>query len=325
MQQDHFDLEKLIISAIISNKKNFKELKVNSIFGFQKIKKQANVNYKYINYIIQQECITAEVFDFGIKITIGEKTYLKLYQIKFSKSEENLEKLCLERIKVYISYIVKKIKKEELVEIDGVSFGIITFTEIIEETDYIKLENFCKTDNYEFILFDLDEKSFKIHENNIYKDYDTQLFNFNDANNLNISKFEKIIEIKENTPIEMLSTRHVKGRDEKKEDELAQLKFNQYSGNKEIIIKRVSKLEYYGTFDDIMNLDESYFIYYYSKGKEYYFYKNNVRGSDEVDKSFHKITIILFSKLIEYEDSRLELKTEKIKKKEKLKKLMLKK
>ena len=126
----------------------------------------------------------------------------------------------------------------------------------------------------------------------------------------------------------MLSTRHVKGRDEKKEDELAQLKYNQYTGNKEIIIKRVSKLEYYGTFDDIKNLDESYFIYYYSKHKEYYFYKNNVKGSDEVDKSFHKITIILFSKLfhlIEYEDSSLELKTEKIKNKRKVKKKNVKK
>ena len=327
-QQDHFDLEKLIISAIISDKNNFKELKVNSIFGFQEIKKQANVNYKYINYIIQQECITAEVFDFGLKITIGDKTYLKLYQITSSKSEEDLEKLCLERIKVYISYIVKKLKKEELGEIDGVSFGIITFTEIHGGTDYIRLKNFCKTHNYEFILFDLDENSFKIRENHIYKDYDTQLFNFNDAYNLNISNFEKIIEIKENIPIEMLSTRHVKGRDEKKEDELAQLKYNQYTGNKEIIIKRVSKLEYYGTFDDIKNLDESYFIYYYSKHKEYYFYKNNVKGSDEVDKSFHKITIILFSKLfhlIEYEDSSLELKTEKIKNKRKVKKKNVKK
>lgn len=313
-QQDHFDLEKLIISTIISDKKNFKELKVNSIFGLQEIKKQANVNYKYINYIIQQECLTAEVFDFGLKITIQDKTYLKLYQVTSSKSEEDLERLCLERIKVYISYIVKKLKKEELGEIDGVSFGIITFTEIHGGTDYFKLKNFCKTHNYEFILFDLDKSSFKIRENHIYKDYDTELFNFNDAYNLNISKFEEIIRVKENIPIEMLSTRHVKGRDEKKEDESAQLKYNQYTGNKEIKIKRVSKLEYYGEFNDIKNLDEDYFIYYYSKDKEYYFYKNEIKGSDDVDKSYHKITIILFSKLnqlIEYEDSSVELKTEK--------------
>ena len=313
-QMDQFELEKLIISEIISDKKDFKVLYVKSIFGLQEIQKEENINYQFINFIIKQKCATAEVFDFAIKIIVGNKSYLKLFQVTSFKSEDDLKKLCLERLKVYISYIIKLFKENNLGEIDGTSFGIITFTEIYGSEQYKDLKKFCKTNNYEFVLFNLQENSFKIRENQKYIDYNNGLYTFNNIYDLNVLKFENIIQLNNNISLRMLSTRNVPGRDETKEDEEAQKKYNIYTDNNDKIIIRSCKLGYYGKFNDLKRLNEDFLVYYYSKDKKYYFYNNEIKSEGIIDQLKNRITIVLYSQLNqlkEYINSSVEIGEEK--------------
>ena len=311
-QNDYFELEKLIISIIISTKiedNNFLELKVHSIFGFRGVIIKENINYNFKNFIIKQNSLGAEAFDFAIKLRINNKNYLKIYQITSFKSDEDLEKLCLEKLLIYISYIIEEFKKYNLGEIDGVIFGIITFTEIHDEPIYKKLKIFCKKNNYEFILFDINEASFKIRQNNSYIKYDKELFQFNNEYKLNIPKFKDIININ-NKELIMMSSRIVKNKKKEKEneeDKISQNIFNNNSGQN-CKIKRVSKLKYKGMFKDIIELDKNYFIYAYDKNNKCYFYDKNLINCKNGEKC-SLITIILYSIILpleNYEDSSSE-------------------
>ena len=81
---------------------------VHSIYAFQGVQKYENINYNLLNFIIKQKSQGAEAFDFCIKIRIMNKNYLKFYQTTSFKSIEDLEKLKIEKIMIYISYIIKK-------------------------------------------------------------------------------------------------------------------------------------------------------------------------------------------------------------------------
>ena len=167
-QLDYLELEKLIISIIISKKQKndfMVELFVHSIFGFKKIEIKKDINYYSLNIMIKQRSQGGEVFDFAIKIIYQNKTYLKFYQVTGFKSKEDLEKLIKEKISIYTSYIVKEFEKNNLGKINGVSFGIITFTEIYNKDAYKNMKYHCKKNGFEYILFDINEMSFKIRKN----------------------------------------------------------------------------------------------------------------------------------------------------------------
>ena len=68
---------------------------VHSIFAFQGVQKDKNINYNLLNFIIKQKSQGAEAFNFCIKIRIMNKNYLKFYQITSFKSIEDLEKLTI--------------------------------------------------------------------------------------------------------------------------------------------------------------------------------------------------------------------------------------
>ena len=112
----------------------------------------------------------------------------------------------------------------------------------------------------------------------------------------------------------MLSTRNVPGRDETKEDEEAQKKYNIYTDNNDKIIIRSCKLGYYGKFNDLKRLNEDFLVYYYSKDKKYYFYNNEIKSEGIIDQLKNRITIVLYSQLNqlkEYINSSVEIGEEK--------------
>ena len=312
-QMDYLELEKLIISIIISKKQKddfMVELFVHSIFGFKKIEIKKDIDYNSFNIMIKQRSKGGEVFDFAIKIKFRNKTYLKFYQITGFKSEEDLEKLIKEKISIYTSYIVKEFEKNNLGKIDGVSFGIITFTEIYNKDVYRKMKSHCKINGFEYILFDINEMSFKIRQNGKYIDYNNEIFEFNNKYDLNIPKFDNIINVRTNIELEMLSPRPIKEiYYENIEDLEAQKNFQKIS-KQNTTIKKIAKFYYKGSFNDIKKLDKDYFIYYYDKSENKSFFYDDKIINKQNNDSNKRITVILYavmSKPIEYEDSSIDL------------------
>ena len=330
---DYLELEKLIISIIISKKQKndfMVELFVHSIFGFKKIEIKKDINYHSLNIMIKQRSQGGEVFDFAIKIIYQNKTYLKFYQVTGFKSKEDLEKLIKEKISIYTSYIVKEFEKNNLGKIDGVSFGIITFTEIYNKDVYKNMKYHCKKNGFEYILFDINEMSFKIRKNGKYIDYNNEIFEFNNKYDLNIPKFDNIINVNNNIQLEILSPRPIKEiYYENKEDIEAQDNFKKIS-KQNTTIKRIAKFYYKGSFNDIKKLDKDYFIYYYDKSdNKSFFFDDKIINKQNNDYN-KRITVILYtiiSNQDEYEDSSLdnEKNNSKIKTKKNIKNINNKK
>ena len=98
------------------------------------------------------------MFDFAFKIIIDNKQYLKITQVTSIKTEEEKEKLSLEKMIINCSYLKKEFEENDLGNIDGISFCIIAPLRILEDKDKKNnkdLKKFCKLNNYEFFLFDL--------------------------------------------------------------------------------------------------------------------------------------------------------------------------
>ena len=325
-QADYLALEKLIISIIMAKKQKddfMVELFVHSIFGFKKIEIDKNIDYNSLNIMIKQRSKGGEVFDFAIKIKFRNKTYLKFYQITGFKSEEDLEKLIKEKISIYTSYIVKEFEKNNLGKINGVSFGIITFTEIYNQDVYRIMKRHCKVNGFEYILFDINEMSFKIRQNGKYKDYNNEMFEFNDKYNLNINKFDNIINVNNNIELEMLSPRKIKeiyleNSEDLKSEEIFKIIFKQDNQ-----IKRIAKFNYKGSFNDIKKLDKNYFIYYYdNKGNKSYLFDDKIINKQNNDSNKH-ITVILYSIMLikeEYKDSSIDMEKDNTKNKKRARK-----
>ena len=315
-QRDFFDIKKIIISTILYNRKvDFETLELKSIFGFKEIIKKERVNYQFHNFFLKQKSLGAEIFDFGMKIIYKSKQFLKSYQAIFDKNDEELEKMSIERIRVYCSYLKKKFIENNLGEFNEIIFGIIAPISILENKNkYRTLKTFCKQNRYEFILFDINNRSFYVRKNKINIPYDQSIYEINEEYCIQLLDFNSIINLDNN--IKMLSTRKVRERNEKKEDEDAQMVANKKINKK---FKRVSKLEFFGSINDIKEVNENYFCYIYNRKKNYcYFYKNEIIEStfDKNEKS--KLIIILYSteysKFV-YEESNLS--NEKLKKTQK--------
>ena len=314
-QMDGFDLEKIIISEIIYNpKQNFEILKVKSIFGLRELMKKENVDYKNTNFFIKQKSRTGEMFDFAFKIVKEDKQYLKIGQATSVKTEDEKEKLSIEKIQINCSYLKNEIKKNQLGDIDGFSFCIIAPLRIIKENNknYKNLKKFCRENNYEFILFDLNTCLFyeRIKGNSIKKD----IFEIDDKYQLNIKDLNEIIQI--NNSLSILSLRKVKERNEDDEDEKAKKKAKKYIKQN---IKKIAKFEYTGNFKDLKKLDKNYFAnIYWQNIISVYFYNDKIINNDEIENydqfSNLRLNLILYSKRKinkNYIDSSMEFEIDK--------------
>ena len=301
-QKDAFDIEKIIISSVFyDNKYNFETLKLWSIFGLKDVKKLDNVKYESSNFILEQESSGGEAFDFGIKITSQNKQILKLYNSTSDKTKEEKNKLRKEKINAYSSYLKKRFKDEQLGELDAISFGIISSKIILnDKKKYQKMKEFCKKNNYEFILFDLDDRSFYVENNNgKLISYGEDIYKIKKENCLNIIDFDKIFTIKKN--LEMLSTRHVKSGKEKEEDEIANIYAKEKIGKN---VVRVSKFEYKGDIFDLTELNEDYLCFFSdNKKKKAFFYKDSFfQIDDNFDRKKKLFNLILYSINLSPED-----------------------
>ena len=314
-QRDGFDIEKIIISNIISKgKEGFNILEAKSIFGLKDLNKKEKVNYKISNFILTQKSSCGEMFDVACKIIKENKQYVKLGQITSIKTEEEKKKLSIEKIRINCSYLQKEFKEKELGEIDGISFCIIAPLRIRENNNksYKDLKKFCRENNYEFILFDINKGSFFKRNNG--KFFDIDFFEVDNQFLLNFENFSEIITI--DKPLKILSVRKVKDRDEDKED----LDSNQiakcYINNN---IKRIAKFEFFGSLTDLKGLKENYFLYiYFQKKISIYYYKDRIvkiikqKEDDKIDTK--KYTLILYSTEIindKYLDSSKEIDDDK--------------
>ena len=304
-QRDGFELEKIIISNIIySQKEKFETLEVQSIFGLKKIQKKENINYQNSSFFIKQNSSNAEMFDFAFKIIKDNKQYLKLTQATSIKTKDEQEKLSLEKMLINCSYLKKEFKENNLGDLDGISFCIISPLRILEKKyikDYRSLKRFCRENNYEFILFDLDKKSFFKKENKILKSID--ILDIDNKYQLDVIDFDKIIQIEK--PLQIISVRKVKERDENMEDINAQKEALNYIKEN---IKRIAKFEYTGSFNDIKGLKENYFAYiYFQKLNSAYFYKDRIINTNiSFEVGNKKLTLILYStemSIMKYLDS----------------------
>jgi len=298
-QIDSLDIEKIIISKIIIQKKDiFQILDLKSIFGLKEIKKKKNIDYRYYNFFLKQASLGAEAFDFGFTINHGLKKYLKIIQIACDKNFDDLEKISLERMLITCSYIKKKFEENELGALEGISFTIIAPDRILKNQKmYEQIKEFCKVNNYEFILFNLNDSSFYTKDNFIKKPYNEELFEIKKEYLLNVIEFEKIIKI--NKDLQILSLRKDKERNEEEEDLNAKVILEEYI-NDNINIKRVGKFKYEGDFSDLYSINENYFGYiYFQKEKWIYFYKNEIikefknnENKDKEDQTNRKFSLI---------------------------------
>ena len=98
-QRDGFDIEKIIISNIISKgKEGFNILEARSIFGLKDLNKKEKVNYKISNFILTQKSSCGEMFDVACKIIKENKQYAKLGQITSIKTEEEKKNCLLKKL-----------------------------------------------------------------------------------------------------------------------------------------------------------------------------------------------------------------------------------
>ena len=296
-QRDGFDLEKIIISEMVYNQRNnFEILEVKSIFGLKELEKKEEFDYINSNFFIKQKSSNAEMFDFAFKIIKDNKQYFKITQITSTKTKDEKKKLSIEKIKISCSYLRNEFKKNGLGDIDGFSFCIIFPLTILKDNDkknYKDLKKFCRENNYEFLLFDLKNKSFckKIKEKYFQKD----VFEIDIKHQLNIDDFNTIINI--NAPLTILSLRKVKNGMEDLEDLNAEQKAKNYITQS---IERIAKFEFTGKFTDIKRLKENYFAYIYLKKEiSIYFYKDTIIKNDENlnynNYSNKKLYLILYS------------------------------
>ena len=296
-QRDGYDIEKIIISEIISKKREkFEILELKSIFGLKGLEKKEDINYKNSNFFLKQKSLCAEMFDFGFKIIKDNKQYLKLIQVTSDKTEDEKDKISIEKITINSSYLINEFQKNELGDINGISFCIIAPLRILDNENknkYNNLKKFCKENNYQFLLYDLNNSLF--YKRIARKNYEKDLFEIDEEFQLNITNFNSIIKI--NKDLQILSLRRVKDRDENKEDSEAKEEAKKYINQN---IKRIAKFEYSSNFTDLKELKENYFGYIYWKKDIYvYFYKNeivkNIQNKDYSKYKDLKLILILYS------------------------------
>ena len=185
-------LEKDIIFQIISSL-FWKDLKINRIYCYNENKKNENLNFEIENIIIVQKQINAPLYDVGFIIHLNGKTILKIYQIGINKEKSELEKLDKDMIVLDLIYFIEKIEKQYNFKIDELYFGIITSKEgyiknygekkdiekkyednivlngeNLEKSykNYKIMKKYCEDNFFEFLIFDKNNRTFSIHNNN---------------------------------------------------------------------------------------------------------------------------------------------------------------
>ena len=186
--------EKQVILGLIAN--SFaKEMKIEKIYCCSfKDKNDSFINKEHI-IIIQNQC-NAPLYDFGIITILDNKITLKIYQLGINKEKKELENLNIDKIKLDIEYFIKQIYLYYGIKISQYTFGIITtksgYDKFNNNNDEIKkdenkqnddeeyfmgenynnkyknypiMKEFCKDNNFEFLLFDRNEKKFYSFDN----------------------------------------------------------------------------------------------------------------------------------------------------------------
>ena len=97
-------------------------------------------------------------------------------------------------MRVYISYIKKEFKENGLGELDGISFIIIAPARILDNMENYKLlKTFCIENGYEFILFNLNDRTFyKIKKGINIPFEDEDWYKINSDYLLNVPNFNEI-------------------------------------------------------------------------------------------------------------------------------------
>jgi hypothetical protein len=87
-----------------------KSLEIKSIFGLKLKKNLDYKKYMNANIIFYLKSKVAEIFDFGIIINGKNDKYMKLYKISINKSEDDLDKLVVDTIKINCFYLKKELE-----------------------------------------------------------------------------------------------------------------------------------------------------------------------------------------------------------------------
>ena len=191
----------ILLDKIISDKeRNFKELKVHTIYCMDLDLKNIDISqYKEKDIIIIQDSKTGEVYDFGI--IVNKK--VKLYQVSTNKSKEDLIMLEKNKIEFDCNYMMNKYLNN-FGDYSNFSFGIITstltfnnYSKLLKEeknilnTPYYLMKEHCLKNNYELFIYDLiKHKIYKEDESNNLIECD--LYKFNNKNELKIPKLKEI-------------------------------------------------------------------------------------------------------------------------------------
>ena len=191
----------ILLDKIISDKeRNFKELKVHTIYCMDLDLKNIDISqYKEKDIIIIQDSKTGEVYDFGI--IVNKK--VKLYQVSTNKSKDDLIMLEKNKIEFDCNYMMNKYLNN-FGDYSNFSFGIITstltfnnYSKLLKEeknilnTPYYLMKEHCLKNNYELFIYDLiKHKIYKEDESNNLIECD--LYKFNNKNELKIPKLKEI-------------------------------------------------------------------------------------------------------------------------------------
>ena len=191
----------ILLDKIISDKeRNFKELKVHTIYCMDLDLKNIDISqYKEKDIIIIQDSKTGEVYDFGI--IVNKK--VKLYQVSTNKSKDDLIMLEKNKIEFDCNYMMNKYLNH-FGDYSNFSFGIITstltfnnYSKLLKEeknilnTPYYLMKEHCLKNNYELFIYDLiKHKIYKEDESNNLIECD--LYKFNNKNELKIPKLKEI-------------------------------------------------------------------------------------------------------------------------------------
>ena len=176
--EEGFSFERQIILSISISKmmKLYSLVNVQRIYCLEKIK-----NFKVNgNILFYQTNESAPLYDFAILVRNSKGEYiLKAYQATIKKPTDELNKLIRNKIIYDLSYFIEKIRRILKIEIKGFTFGIIKlYKDESYNTDDNNIEiifNFCTKNNYEFILYDMNNDLFLLNK---YKNENDSIIKF---------------------------------------------------------------------------------------------------------------------------------------------------
>ena len=164
----------IIFSVILGNLTNsYNRINIERIYCVGKFPK-ININK---NILFYQTNSNAPFYDFSVLLKDKDDNYiLKTFQAFINKTEEEIKKIDCDKIKYDLSYYIEKVNRALNIKIKGFTLGIILsknrFDKKKEDKSVKNIKNFCLKNNYEFILYDIDENKFFVDESRIKDQYD---------------------------------------------------------------------------------------------------------------------------------------------------------